>query len=847
LEGKKLWGFFQTPFPSAAGGSAILAVDGQNLYFANVVMRHPLKGENELAYFKTVITCLDKSTGYRRGFSTAKPYHEIAIHDTTKVKTAWYWDLIKAKSHSLDTCGIRDDYYFSGHCAGVNLAGLAAKDGKLYVSLRVPGEVVVYNSTDMTELARWKLAKPAGLAFSKDGKLFAISGQTVMQINLADGKATPVISTDLDAPVALAVDGNGEIYVSDWGAAQCVKVFNALGKKVRTIGKTGGRPWSGAYDPNGMLLPRGLAIDKNGKLWVTEDENMPRRISVWDTKSGAFTKEFVGGTTYGGTQGGMIDPSNPNRAYSDGAWFEIDLKKEGYRPLFTVGRRLSIDNYLSELNGNNGHAQRIMKANGRRYLTTAKVHQILIGELKADGSWKPGVIIGGIFNRGDNPETKAEKKLIWRECPTPAFFAKHAGENYIWTDANADGLMQEEEFQWRKQDKESFPCWVGHWGSGMFDKDMNAYIGGDGKVVRFAFRGWSGNGIPKYDINDAKVVANQGAGFRAACVDSRKWVITVNPAETRKWGEKNQTLSGFDADGKLRWSIPTSEDYRQTNSISGEGLIGPVDAGGETGEIVGVTQWHGLHVPIVTTDGLLVAKLLRDPAEGGEPGPDVYKGETIQCLNKLDDGRVILAHGKNAHHMLQVTGLENVKRFTGSFDLTAEQAKQALARLSEQKAKADESAPIRVLTKKNPPTVDGKLDDWDWSSASAIGAKDGTPRAEVAVQTSGKNLYAAFKVFKKGAYVNTAKDDSSQIFLTGDAVELRFRTEPAAEPKNKKPAMGDCRLLIGKSGGKPGSGEQSRTVAVLYRALVPNAKNPVIFRNPAGNEVIFDAVEVIKD
>jgi hypothetical protein len=51
--------------------------------------------------------------------------------------------------------------------------------------------------------------------------------------------------------------------------------------------------------------------------------------------------------------------------------------------------------------------------------------------------------------------------------------------------------------------------------------------------------------------------------------------------------------------------------------------------------------------------------------------------------------------------------------------------------------------------------------------------------------------------------------------------------------------MGDCRLVIGKVDGKP--------VAVLYRALVPNAKTPVVFRNPAGKEVVFDAVEVVKN
>ena len=840
-DGKKLWGFFMTPLPSAAGGVALLAVDGQNLFFANEVTRAGQKGENELAYFKTVITCLDKSTGYRRGFSTAKPYHEISTHDTSKVKTGWYWDLAPTKSYSLDTCGIRDDYWFSGHCGGANLAGLAAKDGKLFVSLRIPGEVVVYSSADMSELARWKVAQPAGLAFSKEGKLFAISGQTVVQLNLADGKATPVVTSGLEAPVALALDGSGALYVADWGAAQCVKVFNAAGKQVRTIGKPGGRAWVGAYDPNGMLLPRGLAIDKSGKLWVAEDENSPRRISVWNAKSGAFEKELIGGTTYGATHGGLIDPSDPSRAYSNGAWFQIDLGKEGYRPLFTLARRLSLDGYLTDIDSNSygGHAKRIIKADGRRFISTAQMPRIVLGELMPDGSWRPCVAVGGISNRADNPETRKEKDLKWRQGPAPAFFARHAGENYIWTDANGDGEMQEGEFQWRKQDPKSFPCWLGHWGAGQFDKNLNAYIGGEGMVFQFPFHGWTEKGVPQYDINDAKMVSKQEGKFRSVAVDSHQWVFTINPAETRKYGETNQTLSGFDSDGHPRWSIPTSEAYRKASTISGEGLMGPVDAGGETGEILAVTQWHGLHVPLITTDGLLIAKLLRDSADGGEAGPDVYKGETIQYLNKLDDGRVILAHGKNAHHLMQVTGLENVKRFAGSFELTEEQTKQALARVSELKAKADDTAPIRVVLAKNPPVVDGKLDGWDWKSASAIGPKEGAPRAEVALQTSGKNLYAAFKVFKKGPYVNTAKGDPTQIFLSGDAVELRFRAQPAADPKDKNPTMGDCRLVLGKVDGKP--------VAVLYRALVPNAKTPVVFRNPAGKEVVFDAVEVVKN
>ncbi|MHB9023644.1 MAG: hypothetical protein ACYC7E_05635 [Armatimonadota bacterium] len=838
LAGTKRWGYFQTPYAAAAGGTALLAVDGPHLYFANEAITRPQKGQTALAYFKTVISCLDRANGFRRGFSLNQAYQEIAAHDTTRVTVNWWWDLWTRKDFSLDTYAIHDDYFYSGHCAGGNLAGLAARDGKLYVSFRLTNEVVVYNSADLSEAARWEIAKPAGLVFATDGALYGISDTSVVRIDLRTGATAPVVTAGLEAPVGLAVGVDGSFYVSDWGAAQCVKVFDKTGKLQRTVGKPGGRAWVGVYDPNGMLLPRGVAVDKAGKLWVCEDDNMPRRISVWDAVSGKFLREFVGGTTYGAVTGGMIDPKNPSRAMSAGVWFGIELGKPGYRPLTTVDRRLDREMYYSfgpAGGANQGPGTRFIDYAGRRFVACAESGHIVIGTLRPDGGWTPLAAVGGVFNRGDNPQIKPEEKLLWREGIAPAFFRKHAAENYIWADANGDGKTQEEEFQWRKQDKD-FPNWDAYWGVGMLDKEMNVYIGGNGLVARFSCKGLSGRGVPQYDINDCKILFRQEGSFRAVCVDGRGWVLTVNPAETRRWGDKNQSLSAYDAEGKLRWRIPTTEDYRRPDLVSGEGLMGPVDGGGEAGEIVGLTQWHGLHVPLVTTDGLYIGRLLRDPAEGGAPGPDMYRGETVQYLNRLADGRIILSHGKNAHHLLQVTGLENVKRFSGAFELTAAQAQLAADRARAHQAKTEAAAPIRIVQAKTPVTVDGILDEWDWTTAGAIGLKTGAPRAEVALRTVERELSVAFKVYKNGSFLNTGTDPT-QLFLTGDAVDLQFSLDPAADPGRKAPVLGDCRLVISKVDGKP--------TAVLYRAQVPGAKNPVAFRSPA-REVVFDEVTVMK-
>lgn len=860
-EGHKRWGFFGTPANQGYGdsGSSCLAADGGKVFYASEVhINNPPKGATALAYFKTAVACLDTAKGFRTGVSLKEPYSVIATHDTSQVQVNWFWNLYEKKDFSLDTYAIHDEYFYSGRVLGGNLCGLAASAGKLYASLRISGEIAVYDSADMKELARWKLAKPAGLAFTPGGVLFAISDKSVVRLDLTTGAATPVVTTGLEAPVGLAAAADGTLYVSEWGTAQCVKVFDAKGQAVRSIGTPGGRAWVGQYDPKGMLLPRGIALDKENRLWVCEDDSQPRRISLWDARSGALLQEFVGGTIYGGVNGGMIDPQDPSRAVSAGCWFQIDLAKEGCRPLTSIWRRLSREQYFGfgpAQATNSAASTRFVDYRGRRFVLSQTGAAVVIGELRPDGTWLPLAAVGGIFKRGDNAEALPDAKLTWRMRLAPAFFAQHAGENYVWTDANGDGALQENEFQWRKQEPKTFPCWGGYWGPGMVDREFNVYIAADnhGLIARFPLQGWSERGVPRYDINRCELVASGvESGLGALAVDKGGQVFSVAEAACWRWmNGRTPALAAHGPDGKLRWSIPTSEDARPSANLNGECIMGPIDLGGEVGEVIGTSQWHGLHVPLITTDGIYFARLLRDPAEGGEPGPDMWRGETIQYLNRLADGRVILAHGKNAHHMLQVTGLETLKRFGGDFVLTPDQAGQAAVRQQARRSQAEGAAPLRIVWPARGTTArtggsDGQLDDWDWTVAGSIGPKDGTPRAEVALRVGDKRdkwgnpleFQVAFKVFKNGPFLNTAKDDALRLFLTGDAVDLQFATDPAARPGRREAGLGDCRLVFSKLDGRP--------VAVLYRAQVPNAKQPVGFSSPV-RTVTFDAVELVKD
>jgi hypothetical protein len=158
------------------------------------------------------------------------------------------------------------------------------------------------------------LPHPAGVALDGAGGLLAVNAtdRQVVRLDLKSKAIAPLVATNLEAPLGLARDAAGDLYVSDWGRTMCVKVFSPEGKFLRTVGKRGGRPWVGTYDVNGMLLPYGVAVDGQNRLWTVEFDGCPRRVSVWKT-DGAFVREFVGAHSYAGTNC-WINPNQPERA-----------------------------------------------------------------------------------------------------------------------------------------------------------------------------------------------------------------------------------------------------------------------------------------------------------------------------------------------------------------------------------------------------------------------------------------------------------------------------------------------------------------------------------------------------
>lgn len=265
------------------------------------------------------------------------------------------------------------------------LGGLAAHDGVLVVSLTANETLLFIDARQQRVIGQAKLASPRGVAFDPQGRLLAISGRQVVRFDplklpQAASASQPTTSSTpeitLPAPTVVVKEGlddprqlllaNGAIYVSDWGTAHRVKVYAQTGEPTRTIGREG-TPQVGAYDPTQMHKPLGLALTPDGKLWVAENDSLPKRLSVWNM-DGSLDRAYYGPPPYG--SGGSIDPADPTRfflASGGGIEFKLDYATGASVPVAIYAR--PGDDPLRILRGGSFTApQTPVHLNGRVYL-----------------------------------------------------------------------------------------------------------------------------------------------------------------------------------------------------------------------------------------------------------------------------------------------------------------------------------------------------------------------------------------------------------------------------------------------------------------------------------------------
>ena len=296
--GKENWG-------GDHGNPAAAASDGQRVYLG----WHGAEGG------KALVACdVDGNVQWRNirgGIASAAPvaadggtvyafndngqYSARAIY-RVDAKTGGYTEWTDYKSTDL----LMKNLWGDAKDAPQAPSAMDARGGRLFISFHSANTIMVVDGKSGRVLNKITVTKPGDVEAMDGTRLFAVSeGKTILSINVDTGEAKPVVQAMLPEKAwisAIALDKAGNIYAGVRELDQ-VLVYSPDGKQIKTIGRAGGRAKIGPWTADGLLNVGGLAVDSAGKLWVAEDDGTPKRISVWDTATGKFVKEYFGPST----------------------------------------------------------------------------------------------------------------------------------------------------------------------------------------------------------------------------------------------------------------------------------------------------------------------------------------------------------------------------------------------------------------------------------------------------------------------------------------------------------------------------------------------------------------------
>ena len=697
------------------------------------------------------------------------------------------------------------------------ITGLAYADGMLHVAYGPRDLIGIYDARNGSLTGTVEVKQPGRMASCPDGGLAVISGDKV--VNVAGREVTDWVSTHLDNPTGIAVGADDLLYVANAGELQNVSVFNADGEYVRSIGRKGGRPAMGRYDPSGIYQPGGIALGAPGELWVAETTDFPKRISVWNVKSGENIDEFFGAAGYFAY--GNIDPANPDEIYAHNVLWEIDWDNYTTKPKTTIWRRTDPNMAPHpNISGLRGLFRMFTADNGRQFAIAGSP---VVLYMRDGDLFRP---IAGMINpwRTNYPALAERKEKITRQWDEQGLRGYKRPRDLFWQDQNGDGRVAPEEVTVRD-------------GVGSvvhMDKDLTLWLR-DGKKIKP--QKVTEGGRPVYRLEDAEETPLTGKSLRHGWTnfDDEGAVYTVSV--TGK-GSEGSGLSRWSPDGELVWRYPNIIRWRDAISLPSAGpgkLWSMTRPMGVAGEYLATQTYMGVN-HIFRRDGMYVGAVL-----GGGPSgrldPDqedaIYdsqpegQGGSFVKLTIDGEDRYFLIHGGHDVKVWEVLGIETLQDLTGGTYVHTEKdlevARKAYQEYMEEKEGAES---IRIVRGR-----DGLAD-----APSVQKRIEGNRGFKARMAYDEDNLYVRYDVESPHGLVNSFADPQV-IFRGGNLIDIQIATNPDADPEREKPVPGDLRLLVTRQNGKPFS--------VLYRPRVEGFEGErIVLSSPTGEEP-FDSIEVV--
>jgi hypothetical protein len=746
------------------------------------------------------------------------------------------------------------------------MQGIAVHDDVAVVSLSRMDQLLFADATNGKILGLAPVENPRGLAFDSEGHLLVLSGKRLLrytfpadssQLNFEKlAKPLPLVSDGLEDPVGLTVDSDDNIYVSDRGNANQVRVYSSSGRFVRAIGHAGPSR-AGPYDALHMNNPRGMTIDSDRHLWVAEEDFQPKRVSVW-TLDGRLIKAFYGPTEYGG--GGVLDAQDKTRFYYHGMEFKLDWKT-GTDTLTSVLYRPTKNDLQLPLYS---APASVLYSNGRRYFTNTYMGHATTGlsigvlYLDTDGTIRPVAALG---RANDWNVLKSEVfKAYWPKVADPSSRSPENSVFFTWSDVNNDGKVEPEEVTFLKSTTGAITV--------MPDLAMmDAFV--DGKAMRYAPAKVTSEGIPVYELARGEVIA-EGAqkpysdGGGQALYSPQATVLTTAPTPFAQ-----ESVGGIDKLGH-RWSYPSlwpglhpshsapvadhPGELEGTTRLLG-GFIKP--KGSDAQPLWGINGNFG-DMYLFTADGLFVTQLFQD-VRVGKPwnmpqaernmlldGVSLHDENFFPALTQTTDGEVYVSDGDRAS-IVRVDGLETLRVLAPApLEVKKEDLDKAQTYIKEQEVSRQKRSGVKTLevTIHSDPAwkdLSDSLKTTSWATIdrriTKVGWNEKPDVTEAAITIAGGRLFAEFRAENPNLLQNSGAIANAP-FKTGGALDLMIGTNPHANPKRETPVAGDIRLLVYQVSGK--------TRATLYRAVVPGTADPIPFSSP-GRTVAIDKVEDVSD
>lgn len=787
LEGRRQWGLANRQ--AFGGGRVSLATDGRILWVANVDGR---------SQSFTIWRC-DLTTGayapWRRTGADGKPVLDLPV------------------------------------CAADGMAqmrAIAVQGGRLAVILAAERSIVLFDAGTGDETGRLR-DLPAGLAalaFRPDGRLIVAAGDSLLLMDTAGGPPSG-LATGLADPRGIAIDAQGTIFVAQRGAAMDVAVFATDGKRLRTIGRAGGRPATGLFDASGMLNPSQIACDAKGRLWVTESHQQPKRTSVWNP-DGSLAFDRIGTTAY--AAGGQIDPRDAGIAFSERTEYRYDTARKSWRPFATIPDAIGTGAEW---------VARFARVGGREYVqfrgTARDAGMVKILVRRPDGSWRHCVEFGNV-GTGKSLDDKHHQE--WNRTFATPLWEGLFGKAFCWIDRNDDGAAQREEIETATGHLGGY-----YWGQAM-GEDLMVVIPSAGALWTMKPDGFTAGGTPLFALAAA-------AKAKPACGITGGGMLFVG-RDGRRYLNQGP-LTAVDVDGRVLWTHPSHYvsvhgSHRAPAPRPGL-LIGPSSFYGATtvagiGEVFLLNGNLGQNF-LFTEDGLWIQSLWNDcrgwfdvPARA-EPGMPcdamTAGGESFGgWFCRTPDGTVHVLGGGTAATMFALAGLDSLTRFGATVEVTAADLTAADELRVRRAARARQAKVATIARTAAPPPLDGSLAAWRMAEGGVVIAGGAGVVGTAKALHDDRNLYVAWQV-KDGSPMRNGGQDERLLFITGDCVDLMLSTSAAQE---ERPVAGDLRLVIAMKGGEP--------TAVLYQPVAPGAaKEEGADLSSPWRSVHFDRVKAV--